>query len=164
MVTGHRPKHLTAVEAAWSQVALHRVAWRLRSGYDTKVGTTGMALGADTWWGLAVLGSGMDLHAYIPYTSQPDAWPAADRALWAELRRRARHEVVVGGTSYDVRALHARNDAMLDATETAGGLVIVLYKPGTAGGTATAVATARRRGLPILLLDPGARAIVREGW
>lgn len=164
MVTGHRPQHLTPAEAAWSQVALTRTAWRLRSVYGMRHGISGFALGADTWWALAVLGCGAKLHAYIPFEEQDKTWPEADRELWAELRRRAHHEVVVGGRAYDVKMLHARNDAMLKATKAGSGVVVALYKPGTPGGTKSAVEKAEKMGLPRLLLDPTARKITREGW
>lgn len=164
MVTGHRPRHLTGAEAAWAQVALHRTAWRLRSAYGTQVGISGMALGADTWWALGVLASGMRLHAFIPFEDQAEPWPEADRALWCVLRRRAAAETIVGGQTYDIRMLHARNDAMLAATDDAGGLVVTLYKPEEKGGTASAVAKARRRRLPLLILDPCTRTISRDGW
>lgn len=160
MVTGHRPQHLDAGEQAWSQAALASAAWRLRSVYGTTHGISGLALGADTWWALAVLASGMHLHIHVPFLDQPKKWPAADQAMWAELRRRAKTEKVIGGQEFDVKMLHARNDSMLNDAE----LVVALYKPGTKGGTASAVDKARKRGLPLLLLDPAARKMSREGW
>ena len=84
--------------------------------------------------------------------------------MWRELRRRSRTVTVVGGKDYDVRMLHARNDSMLDATAAGNGLVVALFKPGTKGGTASAIAKAEKRGLPLLMLDPVARKIRRVGW
>lgn len=164
MVTGHRPKNLTGAEIAWAQVALHHTAWRLRSKYGTTVGVSGMALGADTWWALAVLASGMHLHAHIPFLDQPKPWPEGDQVMWTELRRKATREVVVGGQGYDVKMLHARNESMLAETAEASGLVVAVYKPGTGGGTASAISKAEQRGLPMLLLDPTTRRIERKGW
>lgn len=164
MITGHRPKVLTPAEQAWSQVAITSAAWRLRSVYGTTTAISGLALGADTWWALAALANGMHLHAYVPFEAQASKWHAADQALWRELRTKAKHEVVVGGEHYDVRMLHARNDAMLTATAAAQGLVVALYKPGTSGGTHGAVESARKQSLPLLLLDPATRTVTREGW
>lgn len=160
MVTGHRPQHLNAAEQAWAQVSLMHTAWRLRSVYGTAHGISGLALGADTWWALGVLASGMHLHAHIPFEDQPIKWPAADQSMWRELRRKATTEKVIGGQGYDVKMLHARNDSMLADAD----LVVALFKPGTTGGTASAVTKAQRRGLPLLMLDPTARTIKREGW
>lgn len=158
MVTGHRPQHLTPAEVAWSQVTLNHTAWRLRSVYGTRHGISGLALGADSWWALAVLASGMHLHSYIPFLDQPKKWNAEQQALWAELRRKSKTEVVVGGQEYNVGMLHARNDAMLADAD----LVVALFKPGTPGGTASAVKKARAKGQPLLLLDPTERSIKWE--
>ncbi len=164
MVTGHRPKLLTPAEVAWSQAALMNVAWRLRSVYGTVRGLSGFALGADTWWALGVLACGMSLEAHIPFEDQPSGWGEVDRHLWSELRARAASETVAGGKAYDVKMLHARNDAMLDATRDGSGVVVVLYKPGTPGGTRSVVDKADKMGLPQLLLDPGTRTVTRRGW
>lgn len=164
MVTGHRPHRLSPDEAAWSRVVLHRVAWRLRSVYGARTGISGLALGADTWWALAVIGCGMRLHAYVPFEEQAAKWSAADRALWSELRGRADQETVVGGQCYDVRALHARNDAMLEATADDSGLVVAVHNGTPHGGTASAVQKAKDRGLPLLVVDPASRRITRVGW
>lgn len=155
MVTGHRPKYLTESEMAWSQVALHHTAWRLRSVYGTQHAIAGGALGADTIWALAALAAGMHLHLYIPFEDQPNPWPAYDQAVWAELRRKAKTERIIGGKTYDVKMLHARNDAMLADAD----LVVALYIPGETGGTASAVAKARSKRQPLLLLDPRGRTI-----
>lgn len=160
MVTGHRPQHFTPEEAAWAQVALHKTAWRLRSIYGTTEAVSGFALGADSWFALAALSAGLRLAAYIPFEDQPVKWSAVDQALWAELRRRAHREVLVGAQHYDVKMLHARNDAMLKDAD----LVVAVYKPGTPGGTASAVAKATKKNQPILMLNPVARTISRQGW
>ena len=167
MVTGHRPQHLSASEMAWSQVALHTAAWRLRSRYGMQEAISGMAIGADTWWALGALASGAHLAAYIPFEDQANKWSETERAIWRELRQRAHREVVVAGPEnpgYDVRMLHARNDAMLKATAAARGLVVALYKPGTTGGTASAVEKAEAAGLPMLMLNPVTRTLDRKGW
>lgn len=160
-VTGHRPSGLTSEQAAWGQVALHRTAWRLRSVYGTVEAISGMALGADTWWALAGLSAGMRLAAYIPFEDQPVKWPQADQELWRELRTRAHREVVVGGVTYRVQDLHARNDAMIADAD----LMVALWNPASEkGGTTSAVKKIRAAGKPMLLLDPVARKISRERW
>lgn len=167
MVTGHRPQHLTADEMAWSQVALHTAAWRLRSRYGMQEGISGFAIGSDQWWAMAVLATGAHLAAYIPFLDQPRRWSVTERALWSELRQRAHREVLVAGPEnpgYNVRMLHARNDAMLRDTAAAGGLVVALFKPGTTGGTASAVERAQSSNQPMLLLDPASRSVTRHGW
>lgn len=159
MVTGHRPQHLTPEEQAWSQVSLMHTAWRFRSVYGTVHGISGLALGADTWWALGVLASGMHLHAHIPFPQQPSKWQPADKAMWAELRRKAKTEKVIAD-KFSVGALHARNDSMLKDAD----LVVALFKPGTTGGTAGAVDKATKKGMPMLMLNPTTRKMTRVGW
>lgn len=164
MVTGHRPQGLTTREAAWGRVGLARVAARLRETYGMCEGISGMALGADTWWAVSVLACGARLAAYVPFEEQADRWPGVDKALWWHLRERASREVVVTHNGYSAGALHARNDAMLDATAAAGGLVVALLKPEASGGTAATVAKARKRGMALLVLDPSKETMTRENW
>lgn len=166
MVTGHRPQNLTATEMAWSQTALHMAAWRLRSRYGMREGISGMALGADTWWALAVLATGARLAAYIPCEGQPRRWAESERAMWTELRERAYRQVLVDPSpEFSTASLFARNTAMLNDTAATGGLVVALFKAGTKnGGTAHLVSDARKRQVPLLVLDPSARSVAREGW
>lgn len=171
MVTGHRPQHLDAGERAWVQTALTNTAWRLRSTYGMAHAVTGMALGADIWWALAALATGVDLHAYVPFPTQPDFWSEDDQALWREiLDRCATTKTILDRAPRDrgesIRNLHARNDAMLNVTARRSGLVVAVWKSETvaAGGTASAVKKARSLGLPLLICDPDTRRIRREGW
>lgn len=166
MVTGHRPQHLSAAEMAWSQVALHAAAWRLRSRYGMLEGVSGMAIGADTWWSLSVLAAGAHLAAYIPFEEQARRWSETERAMWTELRRRAHREVLVAapGTPEAPALFHARNDAMLKETASRDGLVVALCKPDATGGTASTLAKARKADRPVLLLDPVAQTVTRERW
>ena len=65
-LTGHRPQHLDAQQSAWARVVIPQVMARLVTVYGMRVAISGMALGADTWWALAALSAGVELHAYIP--------------------------------------------------------------------------------------------------
>lgn len=150
MVTGHRPQRLPDDSHQWAEQELERVAVKLRDTCGMQVGISGMALGADTWWGFATLFAWQELWAFIPFPQQPDRWRPEDRARWEELRSRATHEVIVAG-EYSVGALHARNDAMLDNAD----LVVAVLDPSiVGGGTASAVQKAEARGLPVLHINP----------
>lgn len=150
MVTGHRPQKLPTDSHDWVRLELERVATKLRDTAGMEVGISGMALGADTWWGFATLFAWCDLWAFIPFPQQPDPWPAQQRAEWQELRDRATHEVVIAG-EYSVGALHARNDAMLANSD----LVVAVLDPSIeGGGTASCVRKAQAQGKPILHVDP----------
>lgn len=159
MVTGHRPQFLAPDAQEWAKLELERIAIKLRDQYGMQVGISGMALGADTWWGYATVFAWCDLWAFIPFPQQPDRWGTADVAAWRELRSRAAHEVVIAG-EYSVGALHARNDAMLSNSD----LVVAVWDPSkVSGGTASAVAKAQSAGMPMIHLDPVARTVTTRG-
>lgn len=150
MVTGHRPQFIAPDGQHWARLELERIAIKLRDQHGMQVGISGMALGADTWWGYATLFAWVDLWAFIPFPQQPDRWAPADVAAWQELRSRAKHEVVIAN-EYSVQALHARNEAMLLNAD----LVVAVWDPAkTTGGTASCVQKAQREGLPIIHLNP----------
>lgn len=159
MVTGHRPQFLTPEAQEWCKLELERIAVKLRDRHGMQVGISGMALGADTWWGYATVFAWCDLWAFIPFPQQSDRWAAADVAAWRELRERATHEVVIAD-EYSVGALHARNDAMLRNSD----LVVAVWDPQkTTGGTASCVQKAQAADMPIVHLDPVARTITARG-
>ena len=158
MVTGHRPQFFAPDRAAWAERELERVAVKLRDHHGMQAGISGMALGADTWWGFATLYAWQELWAFIPFPQQPEKWMTSDRVRWQELRERATREVVVAG-EYSVGALHARNDQMLDYSD----LVVAVWDPSKqTGGTASCVQKAQARGLPILHVDPVAMTVTMK--
>lgn len=179
MVTGHRPQYLTEEEQAWMQVALTRTMWRLRSRHGMREALTGMARGADLAWALAALAAGVPVRSFVPFPTQTIAWPPIDAALWRMVLEHASATTTLLSRAprdrgESIRTLHARNDAMLDATDAAhadgrGGLVVAVLKTPSdgsepTGGTAATVKKARQRGLPLLIHDPGTRKIRRENW
>lgn len=165
MITGHRPSGLTVAEAAWSQIAIATTIHNLQQNYGTEEAISGMALGADTWWAVSALSAGMKLHAYVPFKAQADTWEDPDKALWQELLKAATTKTLVGGDTYDVKMLHARNDAMLKATLETDGLVVALLKSDSVrGGTYSAVKKARSKGQKLLVIDPIERSYTKENW
>ncbi len=161
--TGHR--HLNTAHAVWVRGKLDAAAMWLRDQCGTQVAITGMALGVDQWWGLSALAAGLALHCYIPFPQQPDMWRPDQRDTYADLIDRATQVRICDDlNNYPdtdrraaaVRLLHARNDTMLDA---ASAVVAVLCSSTTKGGTWSAVQKARRRGLPIVHIDPDRRAV-----
>lgn len=152
-LTGHRPGALGPDAAAWVRDALARVATGLQERYGTVEAISGLALGSDTWWAQAALDADLRLAVYLPCPQQADRWPETDRVRWARLRAAASREVVISPT-YSVRALHARNEAMLRDCDA----LAAVHDPAiTTGGTATTVAKARTVGRPVLHIDPAAR-------
>ena len=154
MVTGHRPQHLPRDVHGWVRAELNRLAVKLRGEYGMTAGISGMAIGADLWWADALVTNGIPLWAHIPFPQQSKPWPQAARNEWERLLRVARKLTTYGGR-YDVKFLHARNDGMLREADA----VIAVLLPGkTSGGTASAAQKATALGLPIIHINPQARA------
>lgn len=150
MVTGHRPNGIPPQSHEWVKRELERLAIKLRDENGTEVGISGMALGSDIWWALAVKYAWLDLWAFIPFPQQAERWAAADVALWAEMRSRAAHELVTA-QSYSVEALMQRNEDMLSNSD----LVIAVFDPSQhMGGTLATVRSAVRRMLPMIHVNP----------
>lgn len=150
MVTGHRPQHLTKRESSFARSELNRLAEKLVDDHGMVAGISGMALGADTWWAHAVLDTAdAELWAYIPFEHQPDRWREEEQKTWRSLRSLASREVVLG-VEYDVKLLHARNDAMIRDSD----LAIAVWKPSKeTGGTASAVRKLKSLKRSVVIVD-----------
>jgi uncharacterized phage-like protein YoqJ len=153
--TGHRPQHLSTAEGQWVRTELAHVVQKLRDAHAMETGISGMAIGADMWWAEELLSAGVRLWAHVPFPQQPDRWPPAERARWRRLLDQAA-QVTTYGDAYDVCLLHERNDGMLAYSQA---VVAVWKRSKTTGGTASAFRKARRRGLPIVHLDPERRTV-----
>ena len=163
MITGHRPELMTAEEIRWSKFAIRRTLDTLDKKYQTRVAISGMARGADTWWATYALDKGMSLHAYIPFKEQAKGWSDKDFQQWKDLLLASDKVEYVGDVKYDVRMLHARNRAMLNATKEENGLVVALLKSDVnKGGTWSAVSQAQRMNLNLLVLDPVKREFIKH--
>jgi len=158
-LTGHRT--LSIAEYGFAEEELVRLAVKLRDEHGTTTAISGMAVGADALWADAALQAGLQLWAYIPFPQQEEdrRWTAEDRADWAHLRSRAEREVVLGD-HYDVRLLHARNDAMLRDADL---LIAVCDPRRTVGGTASTLKKARKAAKPIVIVDIVARRTSLKG-
>jgi hypothetical protein len=167
--TGHREQHLNDEQIAWMHQELQRVAVKLRQHHGMQVAIHGGANGADLAWAQAAVRAEVDeLWAYVPFEAQADRFNPSQRQQW-EAYTRLRSD---GGyadlrwcfaADYDVRLLHARNDAMI---RDADAFVAVVDPAKTTGGTASALqklARGRVDGsrVPIIRLDVAAR---RTTW
>ena len=158
MLTGHRPKLMTSDEQLWAQKELKKTLKRLQMFHGIQEVISGMALGADTWWAEAAVEFGLPLASYVPFEAQADVWSNEDKKIWKNLRNAAHREVVLG-TNYDVKLLHARNDAMIKDAD----LCVALWKESlNRGGTYSAVMKIRKQGKPLVLLDPERKTIATE--
>lgn len=156
--TAHR--QLTADAEPWVRGKLTACAVWLRDNCGTRIAVSGMALGGDQVWAESAIDAGLELHAYVPYQSQPNRWSPDAQERWGKLISAASHVVVCNPNPADrkaaIRMLHARNDAMLAASNA---VVAVLRGDATKGGTASAVRKAQRLGLPGVHLDPATQRV-----
>jgi hypothetical protein len=160
--TAHRSYPTDVVPWVRSRLA-DATRW-LRDQCGTTTAISGMARGGDLYWAQAALDAGLLLHAHVPYPQQADRWTRVERALWRSLLDRAAEtvvygdldDVVAGGRSQAAaRLLHARNDGML----AAAGAVVAVWEPARPrGGTWSVVRKAAVLGVPVVWLEPGARA------
>lgn len=156
MVTGHRPQHLRPDSLHdWVRGELDRLAVKLRDDHGMTGGVSGMAIGSDLWWADSLVRAGVPLWAHVPFPQQAVKWTAEQRAEWERLLRLARKVKTYGGM-YAVKFLHERNDGMLAAAD----LCVAVWQPSKRdGGTFSAVEKAYRRRLPLILVNPEARAV-----
>lgn len=88
----------------------------------------------------------------LPYPGQADRWPAEQRQLYEEQRRRA-DEVVFTATRYTEGCMLQRDRQLVDNSS-----FCICYLTRDTGGTAYTVGYARRQGVPVLNLAPGSQA------
>lgn len=158
MVTGHRPQDFDPETTVWVKEALQRVLARLVRHHGTQVAISGLALGVDTWWAQAALGSGLELWGYVPFEDQAVKWPREQQAMWRDLREACTRQTVLG-EGFNVGLLHSRNYYMVRDSNV---VVAVLRADKTSGGTFNAVKKARSASWPIILIDPDVRTITTE--
>lgn len=144
--TGHRP----AKTGGYSDEAhdrLTRLAENCLSRLEPKLVIVGGALGWDQACAQACANLKIPFQVYYPFRNYDARWPQASRDKADQIHRHAELCVYVteGYPDYHPGLLHARNHAMVNASE----LVLALYN-GTSGGTQKCVDYARSRGRVIL--------------
>lgn len=158
MVTGHRTFGISEEQRDFTFRILPKVAKRLKDAYGMKEMISGMAIGADTIWADCAVELGVPLSAYIPFPQQSDKWSFADRSHWLKLRKEASKEIIIG-EKFSIGLLHARNDAMIRASD----LAVAVWSPSvTTGGTASAVNKIRKAKKPMILIDLDALTVTTE--
>lgn len=161
--TGHRPATrkdpdgLRAEDMPWvREKARAGLEWFAERGVTQC--WSGFALGWDLELAAAAVDLGLELHARIPYESQPALWSPHNRAEWARLRAAAAHEVTYGPDPQDhdqaAALLKKRNEGLMQ-----GDFVFACWNGQRRGGTWSAVAMAQRLGKPGVHLEPTTRRV-----
>ena len=171
-LTGHRPQKLAGFDLSHPgyralQDGLEAYIEKNLAVYDTVVGHSGLALGADTVWSKAILAmrdkypGRVFFHAEIPMMEQSEAWfKDSDIAFWREQVDTCDEKTVYGSLNgldksdprrkkEAARLLNARNAGMVDHAD----VLLALYD-GTGGGTGHAVADAAKKNVQTLIVHP----------
>lgn len=169
-LTGHRPTKLDGYKLFGSNQMLRPYYQRLYNRlvvaitnalakYDTVECHSGMALGADTIWALAIAAmkqqypNRVTFVAEIPDYNQPSRWFGADQARWQELIDQA-DSINTYASQNPNRSytyiLNQRNIGMIQACD----VLIAIYDGISTGGTANGVRDGKRLGKRIVSLDP----------
>ena len=144
--TGHRPDKLGGYDDRTYDRVL-QLALNALGEYEPDRVISGMALGWDTALAEAAYLRGIPYLAYVPFMGQESKWPPKSQQLFRALCSHAAEVVVCTPGSYSARAMHVRNERMVDDSTT----VLALWN-GTPGGTGGCVAYANKVLRPIINL------------
>lgn len=137
-VIGHRPQKIDNWDAkAFSRLADLAAAAFLKWG-ATRV-LTGMARGWDQACAQAAAESGIPFVAVIPFEGQDSNWSKRDKEQYADLRRYAADEVILGTRDKPSRAMMDRNIYIADHCQ-----VLAALHNGSGGGTQNTLDYAHR--------------------
>lgn len=153
-VTGHRPNKLYGYDLTdnrWSQ--LKDTFKQVLVKQKCTEAITGMALGVDTVFALAVLelkneGYNIKLHCAIPCTYQYLRWSSKDQKLYFEIINSA-DVVKTISQKYNRTVMQKRNEYMVDNSD-----IVLAVWDGSNSGTANCIRYAKYNRKRILYVEP----------
>ena len=154
-VTGHRPNKLygyNIFSREW--MSLKEEFKKLLVDNHCTEAITGMALGVDTVFALAVLelqdeGYNIKLHCAIPCRNHSCKWNRESVELYDNILKRADVVKLVTDAEYEPWMMQARNEYMVDLADK-----IIAVWDGSNGGTANCVRYAEKKGKDIIRIVP----------
>lgn len=162
-LTGHRPDRLAGYDLSALYYRCMRdyllgVIKKYLTKYDTVVCHSGMALGADTVWAIAIVKAqsiyGKDrvkFHAEIPSRDQYHKWSKADQERWKYLIYVAQEVTdYFDQHKHYVQILDDRNVGMIDKCD----VLITIWDGQPFGGTYKAIKYAEGKGKQLINLEP----------
>ena len=155
-VTGHRSNKLWGYDYSdYRYINLKNMFITLLKNNNITDAWTGMAVGVDTIFALAVLElkeSGMDikLHCAIPCRNQEKLWPIEAQELYNSILDRADEVILVSDDEYSPKLMQIRNEYIVDRIDT----LIAVWNGYPVGGTWNCVNYARGVGKDIFYIDP----------
>ena len=152
-VTGHRPNKLFGYNLSHPKwVKLKEIFKELLIQHECKEAISGMALGVDTIFALAVLelkesGNDIKLHVVIPCLNQSCKWRENDQKLHQSIVDKADKVTYVSSQPYSRECMQKRNEFMVDNSDG-----VIAVWDGSPGGTANCVLYAKKVKKPVLAL------------
>jgi len=154
-VTGHRPNKMYGYnlqDVRW--IRLKELFKRLLVENNCTEAITGMALGVDTIFALAVLelkDSGYDikLHCAIPCRNHSSKWINESVELYKKILARADVVKIVSDEDYKPWLMQKRNEYMVDISDK-----VIAVWDGTSGGTGNCVKYAEKINKEIIKINP----------
>lgn len=143
-VTGHRPNKLWGYNyEAPEYIELKQTFKKYLKENHVTEGISGMALGVDTIFALAIIelkeeGYPIKLHCAIPCLGQEKMWPQQSQNLYNEILSKADIVKVVTNANYNQFVMQKRNRYMVDLSDR-----VLAVWDGSRGGTGNAVQYAR---------------------
>ena len=154
-VTGHRPNKLYGYNlSATKWVDLKNQFKEILKHEQCTEAITGMALGVDTVFALAVLelkneGFPIKLHCAIPCQNHSSKWFSESRKTYDAILQRADTVKIVTDAPYEPYLMQKRNEYMVDLADK----TIAVWN-GTPGGTANCVRYAEQKNKNIIRIIP----------
>lgn len=161
-LTGHRPERLAGYDLSALYYRCMRdyllgVIKKYLTKYDTVVCHSGMALGADTIWAIAIVkarsiyGDRVKFHAEVPSRDQYHKWGKADQERWKYLIGVAQEVTdYFDQRKHYIQILDSRNVGMVDKCD----VLITVWDRKPFGGTYKAIKYAESKGKQLLNLEP----------
>lgn len=154
-VTGHRPNKMYGYNLSDNRyLKLKEQFKQILIEENCTEAITGMALGVDTVFALAVLelkdkGYNIKLHCAIPCLNHSSKWFEESVVLYKEILDKADVVKFVTEQPYQVWMMQKRNEYMVNRADK-----VIAVWDGSKGGTGNCVAYAKKQNKDIILIRP----------
>jgi len=155
-LTGHRPDKLYGYDLnneKWQELKEKLKAILIE--YDCGEAISGMALGSDTIFAIAVLelkeeGYPIDLRCAVPFKGQESKWTQPDIERYKRILQQADFVDILSEKKYSPKLLQDRNEYMVNNSD----LVIAVWNGEESGGTYNCIKYARQNNKNIIYINP----------
>lgn len=154
-VTGHRPNKLWGYDYKHPNYkTLCETFKQLLIENNCTEAITGMALGVDQVFAMAVIGlkkagHSIKLYCAIPCQNHSSKWPSESVRIYNTILKYSDNTVLVNDKPYTPQLMQLRNEYMVDLADK-----VIAVWDGSKSGTGNCVAYAKHKHKPIILVDP----------